>query len=169
MAENTLIRARFEDFQAFEHALRTLKEMRMRNYEAFGPTNLTEIEDLMPSKGSKVRAWATVGAIIGLATFWIMCITTSLIYGLYTGAKPPVSNVPFIIPAYEGTILVGSIGAFIAMAFYAKFTPFGLPKDYDPRFSEDCYGIVVRCTPRNKTRISNILKEAGAVEVSEIG
>lgn len=163
-----IIRARFEDYEAFEHALRTLKDMRMRNYEAFGPTNLNEIEDLMPKKGSRVRLWATIGAIIGLATFWIMCITTSLIYSLYTGAKPPVSNVPFIIPAYEGTILVGSIAAFLAAVYYARFTPFGLPKGYDPRFSEDIYGVEVKCAPKDTARITNMLKEAGAVEVSEI-
>ena len=49
-----------------------------------------------------------------------MCITTSLIYGLVVGGKPPVPNVPFIIPAYEGTNLFGSVAAFAGCLLYAR-------------------------------------------------
>ena len=106
------VRAVFEDYPAFVKALRSLKEARVRDYEAYGPTNLQEIEELMPAESSFVRGWATLGGIFGLALFWIVCILSSLIYGLIVGGKPPVSNLPYIIPAYEGTILCGSIAAF---------------------------------------------------------
>jgi hypothetical protein len=164
-----LLRAVFDDYQHFEDALRALKSARVRRYEAFGPTNLSEIEDLMPKKGSYVRGWSTVGGIIGLAMFFVMCVTTSLIYSLYTGGKPPVSNVPFVIPAYEGTILVGAIFGFIAVLIYMMLGLHGVPRDYDLRYSEDSYGIEVRCKPGERVKIENLLQGAGAVEVQEIG
>ncbi len=166
--EEAVVRGLYEDFERFEAALRTLKERGVRCYEAYGPTNLEEIEDLMPSKGSRVRVWDTSGAIIGLATFWIMCVTTSLIYGLIVGGKPPVSNVPFIIPAYEGTILTGSIMAFLAILWYASLGPRWPGRDYDPRFSEDRYGIDVHCSPGDRAEMSSLLRDAGAVEVIDV-
>lgn len=167
MAESLQIAARFDDFEAFKHALETLKESRVRRYEAYGPTNLKEIENLMPGKGSRVRVWATSGAIVGLAAFWIMCVFTALIYSLYVGGKPPVSNVPYIIPAYEGTILMGSIGAFFAGLMYAFMGLHELPSNYNPRFSQDSYGIEVYGKHRDRERYASLLRDAGAVEVNE--
>ena len=161
------VRARFDDYEAFKKALRTLKDSGMRHYDAYGPTNLKELEDLMPDKGSRVRIWATGGAIIGLVTFWILCVATSTIFGLIVGGKPPLSNLPYIIPAYEGTILLGSIAAFLAGLYCARLRPQDLPPDYDPRFSRDSYGVVVRCEPDERGRVAEQMRDAGAVEVDE--
>ncbi|MCL5103718.1 MAG: DUF3341 domain-containing protein [Armatimonadetes bacterium] len=168
MADLVGIRARFDDYEAFKQALGMLKDARMRRYEAFGPTNLEEIENLMPDKGSLVRVWATGGGFTGLVTFWILCIATALIYGLIVGGKPPISNVPYIIPAYEGTILLGSVAAFIMGLFYARLRPQELPPDYDPRFSGDSYGIVIWCEHSERERVVRQMNEAGAVEVNEL-
>ncbi|MCL5103457.1 MAG: DUF3341 domain-containing protein [Armatimonadetes bacterium] len=162
------VRARFDDYEAFKKALRTLKDSGMRHYDAYGPTNLKEIEDLMPAKGSGVRVWATAGAFTGLVTFWLMCTMTAVIFGLIVGGKPPISNLPYIIPAYEGTILLGSIAAFIVGLYYARLRPQELPVGYDPRFSRDSYGVVIRCEPGERGRVAEQMRDAGAVEVDEL-
>lgn len=168
MADIVGVRARFDDYAAFKQALSKLKNTRMRRYEAYGPTNLEEIESLMPDEGSLVRVWATGAGFMGLAIFWILCITTALIYGLIVGGKPPISNLPYIIPAYEGTILLGSVAAFVMGLFYARLRPQELPPDYDPKFSGDSYGIVIWCEPSERERIVTQMNEAGAVEVDEL-
>lgn len=165
MSERITLQARYENYDAFKRGLERLKDSRFKDYTAYGPTNLKEIEDLMPSQFSLVRGVATIGAITGLALFWIMCITTALIYALVVGGKPPVSNVPYIIPAYEGTILLGSIGAFFAILLFAALGPRRAPTDYNPRFSGDSYGIEVHCRPHERTQVEEILYRAGAVEV----
>lgn len=161
------VRGRFEDFEAFRRGLEAIKESGQRRYEAFGPTELEEIEDLMPKKGSPVRGFATFGGFLGLAILWLMCVLTSLIYNIYVGGKPPISNVPYIIPAYEGTILFGAVMAFVAVLIFAGFGDHSLPAEYDPRYSQDSYGIHVYCGRGEKERVAAALREAGAVEIDE--
>jgi hypothetical protein len=163
-----LIRGVFDDWDSFKGALLTLKQTRGAGYTAYGPVDLREVEDLMPAKSSYVRGWATFGAAVGLATFFIMCVTTSLIYSLVVGGKPPVSNVPYVIPTYEGTILVGAICAFVAGLIYAYVGPRPLPEGYDNRFSGDAFGIEVTCDPPEREAMSDLMKKAGAVEVYEL-
>ena len=162
------VRGVFDDWDAMKSALRVLKETRGFGYTAYAPVNLKEVEDLMPAKFSFVRGWATAGAALGLAAFYVMCVLTSMIYGLIVGGKPPVSNVPYVIPTYEGTILFGSISGFVAGLLYACIGPKPLPPSYDPRFSEDCFGIEITCGSDERDHMSGVLKSAGAVEVYEL-
>lgn len=167
MAGAVRVRGVFDDFDAFKEALKELKESHMRHYTAWGPTNLKDIQELMPAQSSFVRGWATVGGLTGLATFWLMCVLTALIYDLIVGGKPSVSNVPYVVPMYEGTILLGAIGAFTFALIYMATGFHQPPEDYDTRFSGASYGIEVVCRPGDKARITNLLNEAGATEVYE--
>ena len=160
-----VVRARFEDIHALETALRALKDSRFDQYEAFGPTNLKELEDLMPASSSFVRGWTTTGAIIGLCSFWFMCVAAALIFNLITGGKPPWSNVPFVIPAYEGTILFGAITAMVATISYARLGIRKPPEEHDPRFTSDRYGIEVGCEEESRGEVERLLRAAkGEVE-----
>ena len=163
-----LILATFEDYSEFVNALRNLKDSGAAEYEAYGPTNLREIEELMPAQSSFVRGWASLGGVFGLALFWVTCILSALLYNLVVGGKPPISNVPYIIPAYEGTILLGSISAFLAGLAYAVLIPRYPPKSYDVRFSEDVYGIEVKCEADDRAGVVDLLTRAGASEVKEV-
>ena len=168
MEERLALRAIYSDMEKLRHGLQALKEAGISDYEAYGPVNLAELERFMPTKGSSVRIWSYVGAIVGLISFFYMCIWTSLIYNLTTGGKPPVSNVPFLVVSYEGTILIGSIAAFIAALALARLRPRRLPREYDPRFSGTDYGIVARVSPSERDRVMNTLKESGAAEINEL-
>lgn len=167
MFEVSVARGLFSDYDTFKKALSQFHDAGVYRYTAYGPTNLKEIEDLMPAKSSLVRGFATLGAVLGLIIFWLVCVLTSLIYSLIVGGKPPISNVPFVIPAYEGTILIGSIFAFIAGLFFAALGPHKPPPDYDKRFSENRYGVDVYCKPSDKEYVVDMLMNLGAEEVSE--
>jgi hypothetical protein len=164
MSDTACIVARFEDYESFVEALKSLKSSGKYHYEAYGPTNLSDLEDLMPHQGSGVRIWATAGALIGMVTFWLMCVMSSLIYSIYVGGKPPVSNIPFVIPAYEGTILCGAIGAFIAVAFSVRFSPRKPASPYNLQFSGDSYGVAVYCSAREQAAVAEMLEVRGAVQ-----
>jgi len=90
-----------------------------------------------------------------------------MIYNIIVGGKPPVSRVPYVVPTYEGTILIGSIGAFIAVLVYACLRSRTVPADYDRRFSGDTFGIDVECRDEERGRLIDLLRGAGAVEVYE--
>lgn len=160
-----LIRARFESIESFECALEKLKNAGHQRYEAYGPVDLKCMEDLMPREGSKVRHWATAGGLIGLLSFWYMCVAAALIYSLYVGGKPPVTNVPYVVVMYEGTILVGSILAFFVGVILARLWPRKPPAEFDTRYSGSSFGIHVECEAAQETRVKAMLRECGAVEI----
>jgi hypothetical protein len=161
------IKAVFDSREKLVSALTALQASHMDNYKAYGPTNLEDLAGLMPRKGSPIRFFSTSGALIGLGLLFYMCVTTSLIYNLIVGGKPPWSNVPYLIPAYEGTILVGSFGAFGAVLIYAGLRVRRPEPGYDIRFSGDCYGVVVYCMPERRDEALTILRNAGAMEIDE--
>lgn len=162
------VRGIFDDWDHMKGALAELKQIRGSGYTAYGPVDLTEVEDLMPAKSSLVRGWATVGGLFGMALFFAMCVMTSIIFNLVVGGKPPISNVPYLIPTYEGTILLGAICAFIAGLVYARVRMRPLPEDYDTRFSGDTFGVEVACEAAERAGVIDLLKNAGAVEVHEL-
>ncbi|MGI6295726.1 MAG: quinol:electron acceptor oxidoreductase subunit ActD [Armatimonadota bacterium] len=161
------VRGVFDDWQATKNALQILKDTRTTGYTAYAPVDLKEVEDLMPSKSSFVRGWATFGAALGLATFFLMCVFTSMIYNLIVGGKPPVSRVPYVVPTYEGTLLIGAVLGFLAGILYAKLGAGSIGPDYDVRFSGDCFGVEITCTTAERESMIELLKNAGAVEVYE--
>lgn len=167
MRGTNLIRARFDDYTAFEQALKALKSSRISRYEAYGPVNLSELESYMPHKGSGVRIAATTWALIGMASFFFLAVGASLVFPLIVGGKPPVSRVPFVVVTYEGTILLGAIATILAVIILARLAPWAPPDDYDPRFSNDTFGIDVHCTSRDCAEVRDLLQKAGAVEIDE--
>lgn len=161
------VRADFDDFDAFKHALGSLQDAGFDNYEAYGPVNLEDISSLMPKRGSYVRGIATGGALVGLGLFFYMCVATSLIYNLIVGGKPPVSNVPYIIIAYEGTILLGAIAAFLGVIVLARLLTAEPTGRYNMRFSGDTFGIDVECEQRKVSEVKGIMKNAGANDIDD--
>lgn len=168
MEARLILRARYDDLEKLREGLQALKAAGLQDYEAYGPVNLRELECLMPHAGSRVQLWSYAGAIFGLISFWYLCVGASLTYRLVTGGKAPVSNLPFLIVGYEGTILISSIATFIAVLVLARLRPRRLPQEYDPRFSRTDYGIVIRADHSEKDRVMAIFKESGAVEVNEL-
>jgi len=162
------VRARYDDFNNFRRGLLALKHAHIHSYHAFGPTNLVDVDELMPVRFSPVRGFAIFAGFIGLVMFWVMCITTSDIYSLVVGGKPPISNVPFVIPAYEGTILSAAVIGFAVALVIAAIGFHQPPADYDPHFSEDSYGVEVLCRLEERTHIMDLLRNTGAVEVHEV-
>lgn len=168
MSQTQLIEACYEDLASLRAALLTLSSEAHYDYDVYGPTNLTEFDELMPYRYSLNRGFTVAAAFVGLATFWIMCITTSLIYNLIVGGKPTISNVPFVIPAYEGTIAVAAVAAFAAAIAVARLGLHPPAEKYDARLSRDTYGIYVRCQQDQRDEVVEMLRSTGAVEVHEV-
>lgn len=167
MAEEAMIQARYDDREHLQEALKSLRENDIQRYEIYGPVDLSKMESFMPSQGSPVHAISTVGAILGLISFYLMCVLSSLIYRIYTGGKPPISNVPFVIVSYEGTILLGSLATFFGVLYLAKLRPASPPKEYNFDYSGASFGVHVYCRPDQVSQVRELLTGAGAVEIHE--
>ena len=154
----------FSDLDATLRSARALQQEGFADLTIYSPTARHEIFAVMESGVSPVRLWTLVGGIIGGASGFALTILTSLDWPLRTGGQPIVSIPPFVIIAFELTILLGALGAVAGFLLSARLPhKLGNPA-YDPRFSEDRFGVFVRCAERSET-VQEILRRSGAEEV----
>src|SRR5215468_6686256 len=122
-----------------------------------------EVERVRPL--SKVRLFTLIGGLTGTATGFFLTIWTSLIWGLLTGGKDPVSIPPFVIIAFELTILLGGLSTVLAILILGRLPKLTPSVTYDPRFTLDRFGVAVTCPPEKADAVGTVLRSAGAEEV----
>jgi hypothetical protein len=149
------------------HAIRQLRQLGYR-VRAYSPVPLEELEEAITGHGlprSPVRLFTLVGGLIGTASGFALTIWSSLKWNLVVGGKPIVSIPPFVIIAFELTILLGGLSTLLAL-FITGPLPLlrGSPR-YDARFSLDRFGVEVACPPDQVGAVEDILRRAGAEEV----
>lgn len=154
--------------ETMHHAVAKLKSAGVRQYEVYSPVLTHEsLEAEMPRRGSWVRPFTWMGGITGVGLGLAMCILSSLLYGIITGGKPPVSPVPFVVVGFECTILFAALFTVASLVVLARLRPLAPPAEYDGRFSNDRYGVYVQCDPERIQAVAALLRSAGATEVKE--
>lgn len=111
--------------------------------ETYTPLRLDELAVLMGKEKSPVRYWTLIGALSGLVGGFALSIGTALVNSLIVGGKHPVSIIPYCIPAFEGTILLGALGNLIGMLVHTRLPRWKTPPGYDWQFSQDKFGLFV--------------------------
>jgi hypothetical protein len=106
-----------------------------------------------------------VGGLTGAAAGFALAIWTSLDWPLITGGKPIVSLPPFVVIAFEMTILFGALSTVLGLFINARLGPPGRDLAYDPRFSAGMFGVLVDAPSGREDEARKILEDAGAEEV----
>jgi ActD protein len=122
-----------------------------------------EVERVEPL--SKVRLFTLIGGLTGTATGFFLTIWSSLVWSLLTGGKNPVSFPPFVIIAFELTILLGGLSTVLAVLVLGRLPKFRPSPTYDPRFTLDRFGVAVSCAPEKAEAAKSLLTASGADEV----
>jgi Protein of unknown function (DUF3341) len=157
-------------FAHVDTTVKALEELRAKGYhdlEVYTPVPVHEIEDVM-ERGravSRVRLFTLIGGLTGTASGFILTIWSAMQWGLITGGKPVASIPPFVVIAFELTILFGGLATVLGMVLLARLPRLSPTPAYDPRFSNDRFGVAVRCAPGRESSVSAILQAAGAEEV----
>jgi molybdopterin-containing oxidoreductase family membrane subunit len=112
-----------------------------------------------------VRLFTLVGGLAGTASGFALTIWTALKWNLITGGKPVVSIPPFVVIAFELTILLGGLCTVLGLLITARLPRVGVSPRYDPRFSADRFGVEVTCEASERAAIEEVLHGAGAEEV----
>jgi molybdopterin-containing oxidoreductase family membrane subunit len=149
-------------------AVRTLRERGFRDVATYSPVPLHEFEEALTGHGlplSPVRLFTLVGGLTGTASGFALTIWSSLKWNLITGGKPVVSIPPFVVIAFELTILLGGLCTLLGLLVTTRLPRFRGSPRYDPRFSADRFGVEVTCAAGEAAAVEAILREAGAEEV----
>jgi molybdopterin-containing oxidoreductase family membrane subunit len=157
----------FAHVDATVHALEELRAKGYHDLEVYTPVPVHEIEDVIERDRpvSPVRLFTLVGALTGTASGFIITIWSALKWGLITGGKPVVSIPPFVVIAFELTILFGGLASAIGAIVLGRLPRFRFTAAYDPRFTNDRFGVAVHCAPDRGASVREILTTTGAEEV----
>lgn len=155
----------FSDLQQTVEAIHELPKRGFPNFIVQSPIPDHELLEAIASKKSPVRRWTLAGGILGCLSGFALTIGTSLDWPMQTSAKPIVSLPPFIVIAFELTILFGAIATLAGFLFHSRLPRFSSDVVYDPRFSEGHFGIFIECDASRATLATRTLEELGAGEV----
>ncbi|HJN45148.1 MAG: hypothetical protein CL477_00720 [Acidobacteria bacterium] len=116
---------------------------------------------------SPIRLFVLIGGLLGCATGFVFPIYTVLDWPLITGGRPLISIPPFVVIAFELTILfaaVSGMAGFLLMSRLPRVT--GRPAP-DARFTNDMTGVSVSCAPEQSASVRACLERTGAHEIRE--
>lgn len=155
----------FYDVKGILIAIDTLREKGETDFKVLSPIHQCEIEDKIDSLQSPIKRYTLFGGIMGCLSGFALTIFTSLHWPLMTGAKPIISIPPFLIICFELTILFGAISTVIGFVIHGLLPELKNKELYDDRFSDDIFGMYVRCPEERKIHVEAILQEAGVDEI----
>jgi hypothetical protein len=158
------ILASYVHVDAAVDAIRALRAMGQRNLVVFSPAPNHEIEEALNHRVSPVRLFTLIGGLSGCTAGFAMTIWMSYDWPVVAGGKAIASIPPYVVIAFELTILLGALITVAAVALFSVLM--GKPGiAYDPRFSDDQIGIFVPVSGEQRAGVEQLLRSAGAVEV----
>jgi hypothetical protein len=157
--------ASFEHIDAATDAIRSLRSSGHRDLTVYTASPNHEVEDAMGHTNSPVRLFTLIGGLTGCAAGFAMTIWMSRDWPVLTGGKPIVSIPPYVVIAFELTILVGALATLFGVAVLSLVKA-RRKIAYDPRFTDDRIGVFVAARPNQAAALERMLREAGAVEVT---
>ncbi len=148
-------------------AIRQLRAQGFTELTVYTPVPVEEIEHEVEHVRplSKVRFFSLIGGLTGTCLAFFLTIWSSMKWDLVTGGKHPVSIPPFIIIAFELTILLCGLSTLLALLVLGRLPQTRPSPTYDPRFTVDRFGIAVTCPPDKVEGAASVLSAAGAEEI----
>ncbi len=148
-------------------ALEALKKDGWKVHTVFSPVPRPEIQEALGIKPSPVRYFTLIGGITGSITGFSLACYSNLKWSLITSGKPVLAWIPFVVIGFEFTILFGVLATIVGWLLQARLPRFRFPSHYDPRFSEDRFGILVFGEGGEVAVIKELYCKAGAESVVE--
>lgn len=146
-------------------AVRKLRANGFENLRVYSPFPSHEIEDEIDLPPSPVRFFTLIGGLFGATCGFGFTVLTSIAYPISVSAKPIVSIPPYMIIVFEMTVLFGALFTLMGLLFNSLLRNRVSVSMYDPRFTDDKFGVMVVCPKENLQNVQDILNSTGAEEV----
>lgn len=151
-----------------EELVRGIAELRRAGLmpHVFSPFPSAHVQGALGLPKSRIGLWVLPGAIGGALGGFVLTIGLSSVwYPHVTGGMPIISLPPFVIIAFEMMILCGALGGAAGFFVHTRLPQLEAFAGYDPRFSEDRFGMVVHSPAGRAAEVERLLLGVGADEV----
>lgn len=154
-------------FSYHDDTIRAIGKIRETDldYRVYSPVPTPEIEHATSDGPSPIRFLTLAGGLTGLTFGFALPILCSMDWPLRVSAKDIVSVPGFFVIGYECMILFGAICTLLGLLHFCKIPDVLRKVGYDPRFTDDKFGIVVGCEKAHLEQVKSKLLEAGAEEI----
>jgi hypothetical protein len=162
--------ALFDDPEKLKVAAAQVRDLKVKNFDAFTPFPIHGIEDAMGLKRSFLPFVTFGGGLTGCAIGLIFQIWTQAVdWPLNVGGKPLVSLPAFIPVTFELTVLFAGLSTAAALIL-ASGLPKVNPTILDPGITNDKFALYVSSDDPSyrENEFKDLLKRAGAYEVRTI-
>ncbi len=156
--------ASFVHVDAAVDAIHALRARGHRNLVVYSAAPNHEIEEALDQSVSPVRFFTLIGGLTGCAAGFGMTIWMSLDWPLLVGGKTIASIPPYVVIAFELTILLGALSTVAAVALLSVLMG-RRGVAYDPNYSDDQIGVFVPAGTEQVRPVEQLLRSAGAIEV----
>lgn len=157
---------RYED--AAVDAIKGLKEQGFRDLTVYTAAPNHHVEAALDQPVSWVRAFTLIGGLTGVSAGFAMTIWMSRDWPLLVGGKPIAAIPPYVVLAFELTILYGAMFTVLGIIVLSVLKSLrGRP--FRPEFSDDTIGLFVPCPAEQRTKVRAFLQQVGSSEVTEHG
>ncbi len=155
----------FREVDSVVDAIGALRKERPGEMTVYSPTPRHELDHALDYGPSVVRRFTLFGGLFGATCGYWIAIWASDYWPLVVGGKPVASWVPYPILGFEVMVLFGALSTVAGLFINARIPRLTMTVGYDPRFSDDSFGIWVECPPDKLRRVEDLLRQHGAVEV----
>jgi len=162
--------ATYEYLDDFCNTIKELKKNGFHDLSTHSPCPRHEIDHALQEKQSRVPFFTLLFAGTGTIIGYLFASWASVDWPLPVSGKPLISFPPYTIIGFELTILFGAYGTMLGVVFFSvrdalkKTFPKSLPYRQYPRFSNDRFGLVVRCSSSDFSKVEEIFKKYTAEE-----
>jgi len=158
----------FSYIDTTKQALELLKSRGHRDYRLHMPTYIEELAETADDRVSPVRFITFAGGLTGLICGIAMTGWMSADWPIRTSMKPVLSWPAYTIIMFELTILLGGLANLLAMFGFTRLLRLKPEPGFDPRFTDDKFGIVVPARDDNLEELKALLEEAEAEEINDV-
>jgi hypothetical protein len=155
-------------FTYLDDTIKAVERLKVGQYKfkAYSPTYVPELVEVIDDKRSPAAAISLMGALTGITGGFTLAVLCNLDYPIRVSAKDFVAPPAFVPVGYECTILFCAIFSLKALLWFCGLPNILRKVGYKPEFSNDKFGLVVRCGGSQTGDVSDILRQSGADDVS---